>query len=167
MLRDPHPSISHRPTELALVPDLDRNGLEYLDRSECLQLLREHNFGRVGITLGALPTVLPITYKLVDERIIFRTGTGQKLTAATSGAVIAFEIDEMDGMAHSGWSVVVTGLAREVTDPDELRALDRIGVPRWAPIKGARTVALQTDVMSGRRLNPVRLSGSSSEHGSP
>src|SRR4051794_40733183 len=85
---------------------IDRNGLEILDRIECLQLLRDHTFGRLGVTFGALPTILPITYRLIDERVIFQTGAGQKLSAATAGAVVVFEIDAMESITHGGWSVV-------------------------------------------------------------
>lgn len=133
-------------------PDLDRNGLEYLDRSECLALLRQQTFGRVGLTIGALPTILPVTYRLVGERVVFRTGSGSKLAAATSGTVVAFEVDAMDPLAHTGWSVVVTGIAQVVYDSAELAELEKLGIPRWAPTSNDRTVALETDLISGRRL---------------
>jgi nitroimidazol reductase NimA-like FMN-containing flavoprotein (pyridoxamine 5'-phosphate oxidase superfamily) len=131
---------------------MDRNGLEVLDRRECLRLLGAHTFGRVGLTTGALPTVLPVTYRMLDEHIYFRTGPGQKLTAATSNNVIAFEIDGMDRLWHCGWSVCVTGVAREVTSAIRLEELDRVGLPRWTPNDGARVVEVSIDVLSGRRL---------------
>ena len=100
---------------------IDRNGLEVLDRAECIRLLRTVSLGRIGITAGALPTILPINFRVDGERILFRTGVGTKLDAATRGAVVAFEADDFDPMYHSGWSVVVTGIAREVEDPDDAR----------------------------------------------
>jgi nitroimidazol reductase NimA-like FMN-containing flavoprotein (pyridoxamine 5'-phosphate oxidase superfamily) len=134
--------------------NIDRNGLELLDRAECLRLLAQRNFGRVGLTLGALPTILPVTYRLIEGRVVFRTGVGQKLAAATEHAVIAFEVDEMDALSHSGWSVVVTGVAEEVVDTAEIRRLDRFGIPRWTPSGQDRVVALSPDLISGRRLTP-------------
>lgn len=39
--------------------EMDRNGLEVLDRPWCLRLLQGATLGRVGMTMGALPVVRP------------------------------------------------------------------------------------------------------------
>ncbi len=36
------------------------------------------------------------------------------------GVVVAYEADVIDPETHLAWSVVVTGYARPVTDPEEL-----------------------------------------------
>src|SRR5204862_2980903 len=108
----------------------DRNGLEILDRAACVRLLGTVSLGRVGITVGALPTILPINFRIDGDRILFRSGVGTKLDAATRGAVVAFEADDFDPLYHSGWSVVVTGVAREVSDPDDSAVYT---TPHWAP----------------------------------
>jgi nitroimidazol reductase NimA-like FMN-containing flavoprotein (pyridoxamine 5'-phosphate oxidase superfamily) len=127
---------------------------EELDRGECLRLLGRSTFGRIGITSGALPSVLPVNYRLVGDRIIFRTGHGTKLEAATRGNIVAFQVDDIDPMSHAGWSVMVTGEAREVTDADDLRQLDGIGVPHWATTEVEATVEIATTLVSGRRIGP-------------
>lgn len=132
--------------------EIDRNGLEVLDRDECLRLLSTATLGRVGVTTGALPTVLPVNFHLDGERILIRTGEGTKLRAATDNAVVAFESDDFDPLYHSGWSVVVTGVAREVTDPGELASLKSAPLARWAPRGNGRIVAISTEVVSGRRI---------------
>ena len=76
--------------------EVDRNGLEVLDRQECLRLLATATIGRIGITLGALPVILPVNFRLVDDRIVFRTGVGTKLDAATCNTIVAFEVDAVD-----------------------------------------------------------------------
>ena len=134
--------------------EVDRNGLEVLDPAECARLLASATFGRIGITVSALPTILPINYRLVDGRIVFRTAPGTKLDAATRGAVVAFEVDSIDPLDHSGWSVVVTGVASEVTDPRDLADLERAQIPRWAPSPQDRIVELPLHMVSGRRLRP-------------
>jgi nitroimidazol reductase NimA-like FMN-containing flavoprotein (pyridoxamine 5'-phosphate oxidase superfamily) len=131
---------------------VDRNGLEILERDECLRLLATATLGRVGVTSGALPSVLPVNFQVVDEQVVFRTGVGSKLDAATRNAVVAFEVDHMDPIDHSGWSVVITGIAREVSDPDELAAMQAAHIPRWAHGADGRFVAVSTDLVSGRRL---------------
>jgi nitroimidazol reductase NimA-like FMN-containing flavoprotein (pyridoxamine 5'-phosphate oxidase superfamily) len=134
--------------------EIDRNGLEVLDREECLRLLGRATLGRVGITFGALPVVLPVNFRLIDGRVVFRTGVGTKLDAATCNAVVAFEADDMEPMSHTGWSVVVTGVAREVTDPSTLADLAAAHVPRWAPAGDGRLVEITTEMVTGRRILP-------------
>lgn len=138
--------------------ELDRNGLEVLSRDECLRLLAESSLGRLGLTSGALPTVLPVNFALDDDRIVVRTDRGSKLDAAARNEVVAFEADDFDPLWHSGWSVVVTGVAEEVTDPTEVARLKVAPVSRWAPHGGGRLIAIATDRISGRRLRegPVR-----------
>jgi uncharacterized protein len=130
----------------------DRNGLEVLEREECLRLLATATLGRISVTSGGLPVILPVNFRLVGERIAFRTSIGSKLDAAACGAVVAFEVDEIDRFTHTGWSVLVTGTVREVTDPDDLAEVERANVPHWAPAGGDHVVALSTDIVSGRRI---------------
>lgn len=134
--------------------EVDRNGLEVLDRDECLRLLATATLGRIGVTSRSLPTVLPVNFKLDGERILVRTGVGSKLDAATQNAVVAFEVDDFDPMHHSGWSVVVTGVTSEITDPAELARLRAAGLARWAPHGDGRVIAISTELVSGRRVGP-------------
>ncbi|HEX4905274.1 MAG TPA: pyridoxamine 5'-phosphate oxidase family protein, partial [Acidimicrobiales bacterium] len=66
--------------------EIDRNGLEVLDRDECLRLLAQATLGRVGVTIGALPCVVPVNYRIVGDEVVIRTGAGTKLDAATKNA---------------------------------------------------------------------------------
>jgi len=132
--------------------EVDRNGLEVIGRDECLRLLAGATLGRIGVTSGALPAVLPVNFWLDGDRILVRTGEGSKLDAAARNAVVAFEADDFDPMYHSGWSVLVTGVAREVTDPGELAALGNAPLTRWAPRGNGHLVAIATDMISGRRI---------------
>ncbi len=132
--------------------EVDRNGLEVLARDECLRLLGHATLGRLALTSGALPTVLPVNFRLVADKVVFRTNGGSKLEAATHNSVVAFEVDDMDPLRHGGWSVVVTGVAREVTDPDELQRLAAANIPLWGPKRADRMVAVSTEMVSGRRI---------------
>jgi uncharacterized protein len=136
--------------------EVDRNGLEVLDRDDCLRLLAGATLGRIGVTSGALPTILPVNFWLDGDRIVVLTGEGSKLDAATRNAVVAFEVDDVDPMYHCGWSVVVTGVARAVSDPDELAALQRAPLTRWAPRGDGKMIAISTDMISGRRIGAGR-----------
>jgi uncharacterized protein len=140
--------------------DVDRNGLEVLDRDESLRLLGSAVLGRIAISSGALPTVLPVNFRFDGRRILFRTGVGTKLDAATDNAVVAFEVDEVDPATESGWSVVVTGMAREVKDHTELAGLESRPLARWASGDDDRVVSISVDLVSGRRI--VRDAGAGS-----
>jgi nitroimidazol reductase NimA-like FMN-containing flavoprotein (pyridoxamine 5'-phosphate oxidase superfamily) len=133
---------------------LDRNGLQVLDREQCVRLLQRATVGRVGITSGALPAVLPVNFHVDDDRIVFRTGQGTKLDAATRDAVVAFEADEIDPAGRTGWSVMVTGVAQEVTDAGERQRLVEHVSPRWVPGDDGRVVAITMELVSGRRILP-------------
>jgi nitroimidazol reductase NimA-like FMN-containing flavoprotein (pyridoxamine 5'-phosphate oxidase superfamily) len=135
----------------------DRNGLEVLDADECFRLLETATIGRIGITSRALPVILPINYRVDGGQILFRTSAGTKLDAATHNAVVAFEVDGVDPIYHSGWSVLVTGVAQDAT----ARATDDAisATPRWAPGVEDRLVAISIDQISGRRLDAGGTAG--------
>ncbi len=142
---------------------IDRNGLEVLGAAECLRLLESATFGRIGITSGALPMILPINSRVDGDRILFRTTEGTKLDAATRNAVVAFEVDHIDPVYHAGWSVVVTGVATDVegAPDDEVWA-----TPRWARGGDDRLVAISISEISGRRLDGEGVRAASDLHDS-
>jgi nitroimidazol reductase NimA-like FMN-containing flavoprotein (pyridoxamine 5'-phosphate oxidase superfamily) len=130
-----------------------RGGLEVLDRNECLELLATARIGRVALHWDALPAVTPVNFALDGESIVFRTGPGTKLAAAVTGAVVAFEVDEIDPWYHEGWSVVVTGMAEAVTDPAEVSRLRKLPLNPWAPGPKDDYVRIEAVMVSGRRLS--------------
>ena len=102
-----------------------------LDREECLRLLAGATIGRIGFSSRSLPIILPVNFVLDDDAIIIRTGVGTKL-AAIRDAVVAFEVDAIDPVYHTGWSVLVTGVASEVTDPLTLARIEHVALAPWA-----------------------------------
>ena len=131
---------------------VDRNGLVVLGRSECLRRLSCASLGRLAVTVGALPVILPVNFLLDLDRVLIRTTTGTKLDAATRHAVVAFEVDDFDGFSHTGWSVCVTGVARKVTDRDDLDYINRLPLAHWAPDAADHVIALSTEIVTGRRI---------------
>jgi nitroimidazol reductase NimA-like FMN-containing flavoprotein (pyridoxamine 5'-phosphate oxidase superfamily) len=132
--------------------ELDRNGLEVLERPECLRLLSQCTLGRIAFTSCALPCVLPINFHLRDEQILIRTRRGGRLDDALRGAVVAFEVDDVDQVAHAGWSIAVTGVAAEVTDPVEAERAKDEPVERWPQPGPDSLVSISTEMLTGRRL---------------
>lgn len=146
------PDAPATPYAMLLRVEIDRNGLEILDRDECFRLLATAKLGRLAVTLASLPTVFPVNFHFDGEQILVLTGRGTKLDAALQNAVVAFEVDDISPIDHEGWSVVVTGRAREVDDLDELEAVRVAPLARWAPRGGQRVIAISTELVSGRRL---------------
>jgi uncharacterized protein len=132
--------------------EIDRNGLEVLDREEAVALLRSATVGRLAIHEGALPAIVPVNFAVVAEEVVIRTGAGSKLRQALDHAVVAFEVDDFDPLCHTGWSVNVVGIARELTDPDDLAAVGRAHLAHWAPGPSDHVVAIGLEVVTGRRI---------------
>ncbi|MFC5994360.1 pyridoxamine 5'-phosphate oxidase family protein [Pseudonocardia hispaniensis] len=125
-----------------------------LDRAECLSLLLKSGVGRVVFTDAAMPAAHPVNYVLDGEEILFRTAEGRTLTA-TNQAVVAFEIDQLDPVTRTGWSVLGVGQAYEVTDLDRLAALDGRAPVAWAPARTPHLIAVPLQRLTGRRLRPI------------
>src|ERR1700704_7043983 len=79
--------------------------------ADCRLLLATRTLGRVGLTSGALPVIMPVEYVYDEGVIVFRTEPDAKLRAAVHGAVLAFEVDAFDPVTGRGWSVLVHGRA--------------------------------------------------------
>ena len=139
--------------------ETDRNGLEILDRAECLRLLATSPIGRIAVTIGALPVILPVNFLLDGERILIRTGGGTKLDAATRDAVVAFEADHVDFYSHTGWSVCVTGRATELRDEGELARARDLPLAHWTQNGASHVVVVSLDLVSGRRLTHDQATG--------
>lgn len=130
--------------------------MEVLSERDCFALLEQAHFGRLGLSVGALPTILPINFALLNRDPVFRTDAGTKLEAATNGHVLCLEIDHVDTMMHDGWSVVVTGRASVITDEADLAAARRLPLQPWVG-QGSAYVRIRSSMVSGRRLRPAGL----------
>ncbi|MFE0546439.1 helix-turn-helix domain-containing protein [Streptomyces sp. NPDC058891] len=127
-------------------------GFAELGPDECGALLGTHGIGRIAVTTDSGPVVVPVNYTVVDGAIVLRTGTGTTPSLA-AGHQVAFEVDRIDDAMSAGWSVLVRGPARTVTDPDETRRLDdRAYSAPWAG--GGRALWVQVDpqTVTGRRI---------------
>lgn len=131
--------------------ELDRNGFEVLGRDECFALLRTVPVGRIGLSMAALPVVLPVNFAVDGERLVVRTAAGSKLDAALEGSVVAFEADQFDSSSGEAWSVLVRGSAAVVTDPVDVAAISALSLDSWVAERSDQWVMISTELMSGRR----------------
>jgi nitroimidazol reductase NimA-like FMN-containing flavoprotein (pyridoxamine 5'-phosphate oxidase superfamily) len=108
--------------------------------------------GRVVFHDMAMPAAHPVVYLLDGEEIVFRTWSGHKLVAATVHQVVAFEVDEIDREARTGWSVLGVGQAYEVTDRRRLADLATRIPSAWVADRDRHVVAIPLQRLTGRRL---------------
>ena len=132
------------------VPD----NAQLLGAAAAMRLLASVDYGRVVFTLAALPAIRVVNHLVDGDRIIIRTRLTATISAAVrsaDGVVIAYEADRIDPPTRTGWSVVATGLARTLTDPDEVARYEELLHP-W--VNHADTVVAITPAMiTGLRLN--------------
>lgn len=127
--------------------------IEALSADECMQLLKLGSYvGRIGFILDGRPMILPVNYLAEDGSLVFASLDGTKLHALAGGADVVFEVDESRPLYHAGWSVLVRGTAREVTDEQEIELLRRGPLKSWAAVHDAHWVRISIDEISGRRI---------------
>jgi uncharacterized protein len=145
-----------RPSRTHADPPAGPAGLINLSTADSLRLLADHVVGRVVYTDGALPAVTPVNYAYDRSsdagHVLIRTAHGSRIATKLPGNIVAFEVDEVDRTARQGWSVVVTGPCRLVTDESRLAHVNTLKLEPWAP--GERDVVLEiaATIVSGYRI---------------
>jgi nitroimidazol reductase NimA-like FMN-containing flavoprotein (pyridoxamine 5'-phosphate oxidase superfamily) len=127
-----------------------------LSERECRRLLATRTLGRVGLTSGALPMIMPVEYLYENGVITFRTEHDTKLRAAIHGAVLAFEVDAYDSSVGQGWSVHVLGRATVLTVDNEVAPLPTFDAGGVADPR-RHYVRLHCEIVSGRRLSSSQV----------
>jgi uncharacterized protein len=127
--------------------------LEAMDEHHCLEHLRSSSLGRVAFRTGEDIDIFPVNYACDGSIVVFRTAVGTRLDRAPRDHV-AFEADGWDVETLTGWSVVLKGIALDVTagnDPFSKALRDRKVVP-MAPGRRERWIAIYPASITGRRF---------------
>lgn len=120
---------------------------------ECMRLLASSTVGRVALTRKALPVILPVNYAVDGDTVVIRTRPGSLLaTSRERGVVVAFEVDELDRRTCSGWSVLLTGTLREITDVGELARAEQLPLIPWVGGDRRHFIRITPGLVSGRRI---------------
>ena len=133
--------------------------LQVLTAQECYLLLATQQVGRLGVNAEHYPLIFPVNYALDQGVVVIRTHLGTKLAAA-SHANVTFEVDQIDQLTRTGWSVLVRGLAEEVTAAHRAELVERTrasGVQPWAPGEQGHWLRLIPHAITGRRIVPGEL----------
>ena len=140
---------AHRPVDDAA---LGGHEAVVLNHFECDKLLRSNRVGRVGFTVDGWPAILPVNYVMDGDTIVLRTDAGTKFGVLRFGAEVAFEIDAIEPLYRSGWSVLVYGNASEIVDADDVARVQSLGLRAWH--QGAKPfwIRIAPVLVTGRRL---------------
>jgi nitroimidazol reductase NimA-like FMN-containing flavoprotein (pyridoxamine 5'-phosphate oxidase superfamily)/DNA-binding XRE family transcriptional regulator len=123
-----------------------------LSAEECRARLSTHGVGRLAVPTPTGPVIMPVNYSVIDGAVVYCTAHGTE-PAAAAGTEVGFEIDRIDDALSRGWSVLVRGHARAVTEPDEVRRLEeRAYTAPWAGGEPDMWVRIETVSISGREI---------------
>ena len=122
-----------------------------LEERECWELAATREIGRVAWVDEGGPIVLPVNYAVGDGEIWVRTSPYSLLARECDGVAVAFEVDEVDEVTRSGWSVLVRGRARLVHD-DSHRARPWPDVEPWPEGRKTQHLVVAPRSVSGRPL---------------
>lgn len=131
--------------------------LETISDAECVRHLRSHDLGRIAIVdRKGHPLIFPVNYFFDEGVVVFRTGPGTKLDLAP-GALVGFQIDSWDREAGAGWSVLVTGIAHDITEP---RGAPTARMRHWpvqpaAPGSREHWIGIWANEIAGRSFGPA------------
>ena len=134
-----------------MTTEIDVAGLEVLDRDECLHLLTGTDRGRVAITVGALPWILPVRFVVNLDRVVLGAAIGSTLERATRGTVVAFEAEHSGDAVTPEWSVTLIGVAREADAAAEAAFHQTRTVWPWRTDRPHRVITIEPTHLSGRR----------------
>ena len=113
-------------------PAVARGLLEDLSRDDCLALLATVPFGRIAFTYHAMPAVQPVDFLLDGDRIVIGVRPGSQLASAADNTIVAFQADQIDPVARTGWTVTVIGRADEIRDEADRSRTATPPLRRWA-----------------------------------
>ena len=121
-----------------------RGILRQISTEECWRLVADEPVGRLAFLVDSTPKIFPLNHSIYDGAVYFRTSAYGEIARSVANQAVAFEVDHIYAEDWSGWSVLITGVARRVDDSKTLAAL-------WSPhrmnpwAEGSRKVSIEID----------------------
>ncbi len=91
--------------------------------------------------------ILPVNYRLAGETIVFRVDPASVLAELAEPREVAFEVDDVDPVTATAWSVLVRGTTRRADE------LDPVAPAAWAGGARSLVIALDPHHHSGRSVS--------------
>ena len=111
--------------------------MDELSLERCRQLLEDGWVGHLGVISEGEPYVAPISYVVVDGRVCFKTGPGRRADAIRSSPRVCLETSHFDQSTGYWESVVVWGIAEEITEDVEAQTVISALVSKYRPVLGS------------------------------
>jgi hypothetical protein len=122
--------------------------LETLTTDQCNAHLAAGGVGRVVFSSPRGPVALPVNFEFTEGEVIF--STDESKAATIQKELVGFEVDRVDEAMGEGWSVVVTGHARRIEDPEELQRLGSLDLQAWAGGDRHSLIGIKPEELTGR-----------------
>lgn len=141
--------------------DASRGSSVELSFEECRSLLLTQSVGRVAFVGPEGVRIVPVNFSVRDGAVEFRTTSYSELATHAPGTQVAFEVDQLDPVHRSGWSVIVTGECDRVLEQTGATATPSTppDVEPW--VGGRRSLVLR---LHAHRVTGRRVGGGEWEH---
>ncbi len=123
--------------------------LRALTPEQCAVHLRAGGVGRIVFRSTRGPVAHPLNFVSNGRDVVFST-TAEHAAAIVEQGRVSFQIDRVDEALSEGWSVLVTGSARRVEDPEEVASVTGLGLAPWAGGPRHAIVGISRDEVTGR-----------------
>lgn len=132
-------------------PDDHGGVLGDLGPGECLELAASRPVGRLAWQGPAGPSIVPVNFVVDGRSVRVRTAAYSALARECDDSLVAFEVDDLDEGARTGWSVLMRGRAR--IEYDGWAGGDEPDV--WPAGSRALHLQVEVDEITGRRIVPA------------
>jgi transcriptional regulator with XRE-family HTH domain len=122
--------------------------LKTLTKEQCDAHLAVGGVGRVVFLSERGPVALPVNFEFTEGQIII--STDESKAAAIEMQLVGFEVDRVDDAMSEGWSVVVTGRAHRIRDPEERQRLGSLDLEAWAGGDRHSLIGIKPEELTGR-----------------
>jgi len=130
--------------------------LYIMTAAECKQLLADGGIGRfLFVEPGRGPVAIPVNFRMDGDDVVFRTGSGDSVSAGLHERRVSFDVDHLDDALSEGWSVLITGRAQIITDQAGLARAEALHLEPWAGGDKPTYVRLTGTQITGRRIRAV------------
>jgi hypothetical protein len=123
--------------------------LNVLSREQCEAHIQAGGIGRLVFTTERGPVAVPVNFEYSEGQIVVSTDVVKADYLETLPAV-GFEMDRIDDVLSEGWSVLVSGKARMIDDPEELLRLSSLNLEAWAGGDRHALICITPSEITGR-----------------
>ncbi len=126
--------------------------LRHLSSEECNRLIGPGGVGRIIFDEEHGPVAIPVNFKMLGQDVVFRTSASAQLASTVGSRLVSFEVDHIDDALTEGWSVLLSGSAHVINDPEELSLAEGLEIIPWAGDDRNTFVRLVPSVVTGRAI---------------